>query len=136
MGGTLLGEKGSVMMESVKEVKRRKKVLIDYEKLQEYVGAASYDQLKRSHKGWVEEYLGDGEKTRQEEWTSSIAVGSRSLVEHVKALLGYRAEGRDVIGGNEGYPLREGSASNKALFGAENGDRGLEKAHFWGINDG
>jgi hypothetical protein len=47
----------------------------------------------------VEEYLGDGEKIRQEEWTSSIAVGSRSFVEHVKALLGFRAKGRDVIGG-------------------------------------
>src|SRR4030042_2680638 len=76
--------------------------------------------LKRSHKGWVKEYLGDGQKIRQEEWTSSIAVGSRSFVEHVKALLGYRAKGRDIIGGNEGYQLREGSASYKALFGAEN----------------
>jgi len=47
----------------------------------------------------VEEYLGDGEKIRQDEWISSIAVGSRSFVEHVKALLGFRAKGRDVIGG-------------------------------------
>ena len=32
-----------------------------------YVGAVLYEQLKRSHKGWVEEYLEDGEKIRQEE---------------------------------------------------------------------
>jgi len=30
---------------------------VDYEKLQKYVGAVSYEQLKRSHRGWVEEYF-------------------------------------------------------------------------------
>jgi hypothetical protein len=83
----------------------------------------------------VEEYLGDGEKTRQEEWTGSIAVGSRSFVENVKALLGYRAKGRDVIRGNEGYQLREGSSSYKALFGAENDDIGLKNTYSWRVNN-
>jgi len=109
-------------------------VLFDYERLQKFVGAVSYEQLKRSHKGWVEEYLGEGEKIRQEEWTSSIAVGSRSFVEHVKALLGFRAKGRDVIGGSEGYQLRERSAPYKALFGVENDDIGLENTYCWGVN--
>jgi putative transposase len=113
---------------------RRKNVLIVYEKLQKYVGAVSYEQLKRTHRGWVEEYLSDQEKIRQEEWTSSIAVGSRSFVEHVKALLGYRAKGRDVIGGNEKYQLREGPAHYKGFFGAENGDIGLENVYFWNVN--
>ena len=88
------------------QVPRRKNVLIDYEKLQKYIGAMSYEELKRSHRGWVEEYLGDGERIRQEEWSSSIAVGSRAFVENVKSLLGFRAKGRDVIEGNEGYQLR------------------------------
>ncbi len=82
---------------------RRKNILIDYERLQGLLGAGSYDQLRSSHKGWVEEYLGDGEKARREEWTDSIAVGSRPFVEKVKALLGFRAKGREVIEGGEGY---------------------------------
>jgi len=114
---------------------RRKNILIDYLKLQNYVGAGSYEQLKRSHRGWVEEYLGDGGKIRQEEWTRSIAVGSRGFVETVKALLGYRAKGREVRGGNEGYDLREGSAPYKGLFGAENDDIGLENTYFWGVSN-
>jgi putative transposase len=81
---------------------RRENLLIDYEKLQKYVGALSYEQLKRSHKEWVEEYLGRGEKIRQEEWTRSIAVASRSFVEKVKVLLAFRAKGRDIIGGMKG----------------------------------
>jgi len=63
-------------------------------------------------------------------------VGSRSFVGNVKALLGYRAKGRDVIGGNEGYQLREGSGPYKALFGAGSDDIGLENTYFWGINNG
>jgi REP element-mobilizing transposase RayT len=113
---------------------RRKNVLIDYGKLQEYVGALSYEEMKRSYRGWVEEYIRDGEKARQDEWTRSIAVGSRSYVENVKVLLGFRAKGRDVIGGDEGYQLREESAPYKAFLGAENGDIGLENTYSWGVN--
>ena len=74
--------------------------------------------------------MGDGAKTRQEEWTSSIEVGSKSFIENVKALLGFRAKERDVIGGSEEYQLREGAAHCNALFGAENGEIGL--APFYG----
>jgi hypothetical protein len=60
-------------------------------------------------------------------------VGSRVFVEHVKALLGFRARGREVIAGNEGYHLREGSAPYNAFFGAENDDIGPENTYLWDI---
>jgi len=94
------------------------------------IGAGSYDQLRSSHRGWVEEYLGDGAKNRQDEWTGSIAVGSRLFIEEVKALLGFKAKGRAVIEGNEGYQLREDSADYKALFVAEKDDIGPENTYF------
>jgi putative transposase len=112
---------------------RRKNVLIDYERLQGLLGAGSYDQLRSSHKGWVEEYCRDGEKARKEEWTGSIAVGSRPFVEKVKALLGFRAKGREVIEGGEGYQVREGPAVYKALFGAEKEDIGPENTYLWNV---
>ena len=62
-------------------------------------------------------------------------MGSRCLVGNVKAHLGYRTKGRDVIGGNEGYQLREGSAPYKVLFGAGNEDIGLENTYFWGVHN-
>ena len=113
---------------------RRKNVLIDYERLQGLLGGGTYDQLRSSHKGWVEEYLGDGEKGRREEWTGSIAVGSRPFVEKVKALLGYRAKGRDIIEGTEGYQAREGPAAYNAFFEAEKRDIGSQNAYSWDIN--
>ena len=108
---------------------RRKNVLIDYERLQGLFGAGSYDQLRNSHNGWVEEYCGDGEKARKEEWTGSIAVGGRPFVEKVKALLGFRAKGREVIEGAEGYQVREGAVLYSALLGAEKEDIGPENTY-------
>jgi len=67
--------------------------LIDYQRLEE-IGGESYDELRSNYKGWVEEYLEDGGKTRQEEWTGSIAVGSKPFIENLKALLGFLAKGR------------------------------------------
>ena len=110
---------------------RRKNVLIDYERLQELLGASSYDQLRNSYKGWVEEYFGDGEKARKDEWTASIAVGSRPFVEKVRALLGFRAKGREVMEGAKGYQVREESDLYNALFGAEKEDIAPENTYSW-----
>jgi len=101
--------------------------------LEVLIGAGSYDKLRSSHKGWIEEYLEDEAKNRQDEWTGSIAVGSRPFIEEVKALLGFKAKERAVIEGNEGYQLREESAHYKALFGAEKDDIGLENTYFWDV---
>jgi putative transposase len=112
---------------------RRKNVLIDYERLRWLLGSDSYDQLKRSHEGWVEEHLGDGTKGRQDEWTGSIAVGSRSFIESVKERLGFRVKGRDIIESGEGYQLRESPSPYNALFEAKNEDIGLKNTRFWDI---
>ena len=113
---------------------RRKNILIDYEKLQLLIGSGSYDKLKSSHKGWVEEYLGNGAEARQDEWTGSIAVGSNSFVEKVKSLLGFKAKGRGVIEGIERNHLREEAAPYVTLFRAEKDDIGTENAYFWNVN--
>jgi putative transposase len=112
---------------------RRKNVLIDYEKLQGLFGSSSYDQLRNSHKGWVEEYLGDGAKKRQDEWTGSIAVGGKSFIDDVKVRLGFKAKGRDVLEASEGYQLRESVAVYNALFKAEKDDIGFENTYFWDV---
>jgi len=57
---------------------------------------------------------------RKDEWTTSIAVGSRFFLENVKALLGFRAKGRGIRqGGGSGCQLRESSAQYKALSRVE-----------------
>jgi len=77
--------------------------------------------------------LANGMKSREEEWTDSIAVGGRPFIEKVKGMLGYRAKGRDVIEGSERYHLREGTVEYKALFGLEEEDIGPENRYFQDI---
>ena len=60
-------------------------------------------------------------------------VGSQSFIESVKASLGFRAKGRDIIESGAGYQLRESPAPYNALFEAENEDIGLENTRFWDV---
>jgi len=113
---------------------RRKNVLVDYDRLPVMLEAGSYEQLRRSHKGWIEEYLGDGRKGREGEWTGSIAVGNRPFVEKVKALLGFRAKGRKIIRSGEGYQVREAPARYNEFLGAEKEDIGPENTYSWNLN--
>jgi len=112
---------------------RRKNVLINYDKLRELVGVESYEQLKRYHSGWVEEYVGDGNNRREEKWTKSIAVGSKGFVESVKTLLGAIAKGRKVREAAEAYQLREPSALYGGHFEVKNDDIGVHNTYFWDI---
>jgi putative transposase len=114
---------------------RRKNVLIDYERLQGLLGAGSYDQLRSSHKGWVDAYLGDGNNRREEKWTKSIAVGSKAFVESVKTLLGALARGRKVREAAEAYQLREPSARYSGHFGVKNEGIGPENTYYWNVYD-
>lgn len=110
---------------------RRKNMLIAYEKLRLLIGSESYDNFKSSHRGWVEEYLGNGAEGRQNEWTSSIAVGSKTFIEKVKSQLGFKAKGRDVIEGVEGYQIREEAAPYVTHFRGEKDDINAENTYFW-----
>ena len=62
---------------------RQRYALIDYEKLQHLLGIESYDQLKDTHRRWVEESLTsrtNGREHKEHKWTENIAVGSRHFV--------------------------------------------------------
>ncbi len=65
--------------------------------------------------------MGEARKGRQGEWSDSIAVGSKAFIEKVKSLLGFKAKGRDIVKGDEGYHLREEAAPYMRLFEAEKG---------------
>jgi len=113
---------------------KRKNALIDYERLRTLLGLESYELVKSYYEGWIEEYLGNGKNMRDDTWTKSIAVGSRGFVEGVKAKLGILARGRQSVGRNGVYQLREPSVLYGGHFGAENDDIGLENTYFWNIN--
>jgi hypothetical protein len=48
---------------------------------------------------------------KEDKWTQSIAVGSKSFVERIKESLGFRAACRKIIGADDTFELREGQRS-------------------------
>jgi putative transposase len=81
--------------------------------------------------GWIDEWLKEGRHFRHEKWTDSVAVGSEAFVTATKEKLGFKAKGREVIGGNGSYELREPRAAYKGVFGHKNGDLRPENTYFW-----
>ena len=113
---------------------RRKNVLIDYERLRKLLGFNTYDRLIKDHKGWVEDYLGNGNNIRDEKWTKSIAVGSKGFVDKVKSMLGALALGRKSIEAGESYQLREPSVPYNVHLGAKKSDIASKNTYFWNVN--
>jgi putative transposase len=101
---------------------RQRYTLIDHESLTDLFNISSKEELRKTYRGWVEESLETWGRERQPRWTKSIAVGDEGFVGDVKGKLGIRAMGREVIGVNGSYELREPETSYEAIFWPENGD--------------
>jgi putative transposase len=89
------------------------------------------DDLAEAYRGWVEGSVQEASHFRDEKWTESIAVGSETFVTMTKEKLGYKVKGREVIGGNGSYQLREPPAAYKGNSGLENEALRLQNEHFW-----
>jgi putative transposase len=112
---------------------RRKNVLINYEKFMELLGTDNYDQVRRDHRGWAAEFLGNG-PGRDDKWTRSIAIGSKEFVEKVKTKLGILGKGRKATETGAGYQLREPANSYMHHFDVQKGDIEPENTYFWNID--
>ncbi len=83
-----------------------------------------------SHYNWVEEKLKQNDIKRDNKWTESIGVGSKSFLKMIKEKLGYRAKGRSIVEDNNPstYQLRE----PRAIYGV-NGQKNLINTYHWDI---
>jgi len=71
------------------------------------LGLENYDDLKEAHYKWVEGEIESNNCDKEDKWTQSIAVGSRSFIEKMKGALGFRAKGRKIISADDTFELRE-----------------------------
>jgi len=86
---------------------RKRKGIIDFDRLIGLLGFGTYDEIKAAQKKWVESSIETDNKDKENKWTQSVAVGSKTFIEKVKAELGFRARGRKVIGADDTFELRE-----------------------------
>jgi len=66
--------------------------------------------LADTYRGWIEEAIGAQGQLWDGKWSESIAVGSESFVMMTKEKLGIRTKGREVVGEDGSYVLRESPA--------------------------
>ncbi len=71
------------------------------------LGFENYDDLKDAHYKWMDSAMQTDNSDKENKWTQSIAVGSRSFVEKMKEGLGFRATGRKIICADDTFELRE-----------------------------
>jgi hypothetical protein len=71
---------------------------------------------------------------RESRWAESIAVGSKAFVEKTKSELGIKAIGREVMGANGGYEVRERDVSYRAIFPGGNSGLKPENTYFLDIS--
>lgn len=98
----------------------RRKSLLDYDSLIHLFGVNDISSLQRKHGKLIEETLSKKHLMRQAKWTESIAVGRREFIEKIKAKLGVRAKGREVVDSLDGYELREDGYLYSPIFKAKN----------------
>ena len=79
----------------------------DFDRLMGLLGFETYDDLKAADQRWVESAIQTDSRHKEKKWTQSIAVGSKTFIEKIKAELGFRARGRKIIGADDAFELRE-----------------------------
>jgi REP element-mobilizing transposase RayT len=112
---------------------KRRYSLIDQQRLQSIAGSGNEEGFQTSHQCWVEEAVRINSHQRENLWTESIAVGSKSFVETLKEELGYRARGRRIneSESGSGSELREHVSDYRADFDAGNGGLSQNNSHVW-----
>ncbi|MBW2217218.1 MAG: hypothetical protein JRF34_08500 [Deltaproteobacteria bacterium] len=86
---------------------RKRKGIIDFDRLRGLLGFENYDDLKAAHYKWVESAIQTDHSDKENKWTQSIAVGSKTFIETMKEALGFRTKGRKIICADDTFELRE-----------------------------
>ena len=96
--------------------------LIAIKRLMRLLPIESQDELKESHRKWIEKEMKKSQMVRQSKWTQSIAVGDKSFVEQIRERLGIRSKGRKIFENEDDYQLRDGQISygNGVQFNSDN----------------
>jgi hypothetical protein len=99
---------------------RKRKGIIDFDRLMDLLGFENYEDLKGSFYKWVDREMQTDNSGKENKWTQSIAVGSKTFIEKMKQALRYRATGRKIICADDTFELREaltlyGKANNPNL---------------------
>jgi putative transposase len=81
--------------------------IIDFDRLMELLGFENYEDLKDAHYKWVDSAMQTNNRGKENKWTQSLAVGSKTFIRKMKEVLQFRAKGRKIICADDTFELRE-----------------------------
>ena len=114
---------------------RQRYVLINNSRLMELLNVGLIDELKDTHKRWVDETLRIDKHVRESKWSQSVAVGSKEFVEMTKNKLSSRVKGRSIIRSDEDYCIREQQTPYITDFANENAVLIDDNTYLWNFFD-
>jgi putative transposase len=86
---------------------RKRKGIIDFDRLVGLLGFDTYEQLKKAHFKWIDSAIQNDNNGRENKWSQSIAVGSEAYIKKIKEALGSRVKGRKIRQVGDAFELRE-----------------------------
>jgi len=93
--------------------------IVDLKALQHLLEIDALKELQHCHLAWIEDAIANDRAGFESQWSNSIAVGSESFVETIKAQLSVSAKYRAVESDNDAFVLQEPSTAYSAHFGDE-----------------
>jgi putative transposase len=85
----------------------------------ELLQVKDFQDLSRA---WVTDAVASQNHFRESRWTESIVVGTEGFVKATQGKLGIKGKGREILGSNGSYQLREAQTAYKGNFGLGNRD--------------
>ncbi len=105
--------------------------IIDYQKLMELLQVKDFRDVQDLSRAWVTEAVASQNHFRESRWTESIAVGTEGFVKATQEKLGIKAKGRQILGSNGSYQLREPQTAYTGNFDLENSDLRSRNSYIW-----
>jgi hypothetical protein len=96
--------------------------------------ALQISEIFKEHTAWVAQGLENSLAGRDDRWSESLALGSRSFVEKIKDQLGVKAAHRGVIEADLSYALREPKEAYGLKFATETETLRSKNTFFWNEN--
>jgi len=113
---------------------RQRYSIIDYKRLMNLLHIENINDLKSFHSKWIEKSIEVKNFKRENKWTESIAVGSRSFIEKTKEQLGNRARSRNAFENKGTYELKEGQISYSDDFAHKNSGLRAKNMYKWDLS--
>jgi REP element-mobilizing transposase RayT len=114
----------------IQDPKKRYRI-IDYQKLMELFQVKDFRDVQDLSRAWVTNAVASQNHFRESRWTESIAVGTEGFVKATQEKLGIKGKGREILGSNGSYQLREAQTTYNGNFDQENSDLRSENTYFW-----